>query len=569
MAIWKFQKAAGPAHGWPGCRKMDPPAATFMQASPYLGNEMTQEADAIVVGSGINGLVAAAELAQAGWSVILVERNAKIGGFIATEERTLPGYLHDTFSSWHSLFVAGPAYATLGEMLHRHGLEYRNTDNWVAASVADDGRVTLAHRDPARTAAEFTHSEDRSAYITMLQRLEENMESIGGLLGGEMRSFALVRHISDLIQTSGMPRAEWWLRAAATSGRAYARRDFRGPEVDHLYAPWLLHAGLSPDNAAGGLMTPLFAATLHGAGLPIVAGGAGRFVTAFHSLLASLQVQVETNCEVERILVADGRAVGVEAGGHTLRARRAVLASVTPTALYNRLLPESAVHSDLRVEAARFRYGRAAMQIHVALSEPLGWTDSRLEQVPLVHLSDGSASTGLACAEAEAGLLPRRPTVVVGQQYLLDSSRVPAGAAALWLQLLEVPFALRGDSAGELDTKHGWTKAVAERYANRVLDRIAKHAPDLPRKIRKIDLLTPQDLQARNPNAVNGDPYGGSAELDQSMLWRPLASLGRHATPIDRLWHIGASTHPGPGLNGGSGHLVATTLIRDAERKTS
>src|SRR5258708_4448915 len=105
---------------------------------------MTDEADPIVVGSSINGLVAAAELARAGWSVILLERDAKIGGFIAAEERTLPGYLHDTFSSWHPLFVSGPAYAALGELLHRHGLEYRNTDGWVTASVADDGRATFA-----------------------------------------------------------------------------------------------------------------------------------------------------------------------------------------------------------------------------------------------------------------------------------------------------------------------------------------------------------------------------------------------------------------------------------------
>jgi phytoene dehydrogenase-like protein len=542
---------------------MVPPAAIFMQANPFLGNEMTTEADAIVVGSGINGLVAAAELAQAGWSVILVERNATIGGFIATEQRTLPGYLHDTFSSWHPLFVTGPAYAALGAILHRHGLEYRNTDNWVTASLADDGRVTLVHRDPKRTVAEFMHPDDRSAYLTMLQRLGENMESIGGLLGSELRSFALVRHISDLIQSSGLRRAEWWLRAATTSGRAYARRDFRGHEVDHLYAPWLLHAGLSPDNAAGGLMTPLFAATLHGAGLPVVAGGAGQFVAAFQSLFASLQVDVKTNCEVKHILVEGGRAVGVEAAGHTLRARRAILASVTPSALYNRLLPEGAVDPGLQVEAARFRHGRAAMQIHVALSEPLGWRDPRLKEVPLIHLSDGSASTGIACAEAEAGLLPRQPTVVVGQQYLLDPGRVPEGAAALWLQLQELPYTPRCDSAGELDTTHGWTTALAEGYANRVLDRISGHAPDLRRKIRMIDVLTPHDLEARNPNAFNGDPYGGSTELDQNLLWRPLASLGRHATPVDRLWHIGASTHPGPGLNGGSGHLVATTLIRN------
>jgi phytoene dehydrogenase-like protein len=144
---------------------------------------------------------------------------------------------------------------------------------------------------------------------------------------------------------------------------------------------------------------------------------------------------------------------------------------------------------------------------------------------------------------------------------------VPAGGAALWLQLQEVPYAPRGDAAGELDTTHGWTEALAEGYTNRVLDRIARHAPDLRDKIRAIDVLTPDDLRDRNPNAVNGDPYGGSAELDQSFLWRPLASSGRHATPVGRLWHIGASTHPGAGLGGGSGHLVATALTRRRWRR--
>ena len=526
------------------------------------GSTRTDEADAIVVGSGINGLVAAAELAQAGWSVIILERNVEIGGFIATEERTLPGYLHDTFSSWHPLFVSGPAYGVIGKLLHQHGLEYRNTEGWVTASVADDGRVTLAHRDSERTAAQFAHAEDRSAYLAMLKRLGQNMASIGGLLGSELRSLALVHHMSGLARSGGLRGIEWWLRAAVTSGRANMRRDFHGHEVDHLYAPWLLHAGLSPDHAGGGLMMPLLAGTLHGFGLPVVAGGAGRFVAAFRSLLASLGVRVETGIEVNRILVAERRAVGVEAAGRTFQARRAVLASVTPSALYGRLLPEGAVDSALRAEAASFRHGRAAMQIHVALSEPLSWRDTRLAEIPLIHLSDGSASTGIACAEAEARLLPRHPTVVVGQQYLLDPCRVPAGAAALWLQLQEVPYAPCGDAAGELDTAQGWTQALAEGYANRVLDRIARHAPDLRDKLRAIDVLTPDDLHARNPNAVSGDPYGGSAELDQSLLWRPLASSGRHATPVGQLWHIGASTHPGAGLGGGSGHVVATALIR-------
>jgi phytoene dehydrogenase-like protein len=528
------------------------------------------EYDAIVVGSGINGLVAAAELGRAGWSVLLLERNADIGGFIATEERTRPGYRHDTYSSWHPLFVSGGAYASLGEDLRAHGLEYRNTDGWLTGSVAYDGRVTLAHRDPGQTV--FGLASDRVAYLSMLDRLSAAMGPIGRLLGGEPRSSALPRAAFDLLRSSGWAGTERWLRAAVTSGRAFCASEFRGPEADHLWAPWLLHAGLSPDSAGGGLMVPLQAGLLHATGLPVVAGGAGQFLAAFRSLLEAVGVRIETGMEVERILVEGKRATGVVAGktlgaggvpaGETFRARRAVLASVTPTALYGQLLPEDVVPAELRDQASRFRYGRGEMQIHVALSAPLDWHDSRLREVPLFHLSDGSASTAIACAEADAGLLPRRPTVVVGQQHVLDPSRVPAGAALLWLQLQELPFRPLGDADGELSTADGWTPSLANAFADRVLTRIARHAPDLRSKVLAVDVVTPADLAAYNPNAVGGDPYGGSGELDQSYFWRPLPGSGRHSTFLRGLWHIGASTHPGPGLGGGSGHLAAGALIR-------
>ncbi|MEW2624230.1 hypothetical protein [Streptomyces sp. NPDC048106] len=233
-------------------------------------------------------------------------------------------------------------------------------------------------------------------------------------------------------------------------------------------------------------------------------------------------MHVSTGRSAERLLLAGGRVMGVATDGETVRARHAVLVSVTPTALYGELLPRDApVPPAIRDEALRYRYGRAAMQLHVALSAPLGWRDTRLAGVPLVHLSDGSASTAIACAEAEAGLLPRRPTLVVGRQYVLDPSRVPDGAATLWIQLQELL---------------AW------------------------------DAVTPSDLRAHNPNAVHGDPYGGSAELDQALLWRPLPGAARHATPVPGLWHIGASTHPGPGLGAGSGHLVAQHLSRARRR---
>jgi phytoene dehydrogenase-like protein len=277
-------------------------------------------------------------------------------------------------------------------------------------------------------------------------------------------------------------------------------------------------------------------------------------------LLDEVGVQVYTDTTVERVLVEAGRAVGVEAGGGRFRARRAILASVTPTTLYGSLLPTHAVTPAVRGQAAAYRYGRAAMQVHVALSGPPRWRNPRLRDVPLIHISDGSASTAIACAEAEAGLLPRRPTVVVGQQFVLDPSRNPPAAGSLWMQLQEVPFQPRGDAMGQICTATGWTDELAKAYAQRVIDRVGAHARGLATQVRAVTVISPHDLHSYNPNAIAGDPYGGRSELEQSFFWRPLPGAARHRTHVKRLWHIGASTHPGPGLGAGSGHLVATAL---------
>lgn len=516
--------------------------------------------DAVVIGAGINGMVAAAELAGAGWSVCLVDARDRLGGFIDSGELIEPGFTHDTFSSWHPLFVTGGAHAALVDDLARHGLRYCNTDDLVTASVAADGRTTIAYRDPARTAEAFAHPKDRDRYLAVLDHLGADLDSIGGLLGTELRGSGPLRPLAGIARRGRLAGLEGWARDTATSGRAFARREFLGPEVDHLWAPWLLHAGLSPDSASGGLMVPLFAGTFHAAGLPTVEGGAARFVAAFAALLGERGVDVRLGAPVERITVTSGRATGVEVGGEEVAAGRAVLASVTPQALYHELLAESTVPAPVREEAGRYRYGRAAMQVHITLDAPLPWTDPILAEFPLVHLSSGSASTAIACAEAEAGLLPRRPTVVVGQQHVLDPSRVPPGRAALWLQLQELPFTPLGDSAGELDTAGGWTPALVSGYLDRVLGMLESHAPGTRAAVRGTHVLTPVDLQTANCNAVAGDPYGGSAELDQNLLWRPGPLTGRHRTGVAGLFHIGASTHPGPGLGGGSGHLVAQSL---------
>ncbi|MGJ3507878.1 phytoene desaturase family protein [Enemella sp. A6] len=519
--------------------------------------------DAIVVGSGINGLVAAAELSGAGWRVCLVEANDRLGGFMATDELTVPGLRHDTYSSWHPLFVTGGAHAELGEDLARLGVEYCNAEDAVTATVAADGRAAIAYRDVAKTIDAFEHPADREAYGRMLDRLVADLDVIGGLLGSELRSAKIASPVFKLFRRGGRARLEGWARDGVASGRRWGRRQFRGWETDQLWAPWLLHAGLTPDSATGGLMIPLFAATLHQAGLPIVKGGQGAFLAAFEALLAERGVDVRTGARVSEITTQGKRATGVKlADGTTLRAERAVVASVSPGALYHELLPATVVPDEIRAEADVYQPGRAAMQVHIALREPLVWRDERLAGIPLVHLSDGSNSTAIACVQAEAGLLPARPTVAVGQQQLIDPSRVTAeGKGMLWLQMQEVPYAPVGDAAGTLDVSGGWTEELKQGYLDRVLDVIEEQAPGVKAAVEKAVVIAPTDLEAYNPNAINGDPYGGSAELDQFLIWRPGPASSRHRTVVPGLWHIGAATHPGPGLGGGSGHLVAQELI--------
>lgn len=133
----------------------------------------------------------------------------------------------------------------------------------------------------------------------------------------------------------------------------------------------------------------------------------------------------------------------------------------------------------------------------------------------------------------------------------------------LWIQLQECPRQVRGDAAGEIaaPADGAWTEAVREAYADRIIDRLTRHIPNLKDSIIGRKALSPADLEALNINLVGGDPYGGACSLDQFFLWRPLRALKNHDTPVKNLYHIGASTHPGPGLGGGSGYLVAQSLL--------
>jgi len=517
------------------------------------------EYDAVIVGSGVNSLACGALLARGGWRVCVLERNDWLGGAIHTAELTEPGYLHDVLSAWHPLWVGGAAHALLGDDLAARGLEYLNTE-LPTGTAYPDGAATFLLRDAAGNAGELGPE-----WPGVLERFFPNADLAFGVLGTELWSGAgfalgskafrrlgrkgLAAFTGDLLQTS-----RDWLESTFASERAHG-----------LLAPWVLHTGLGPDAAASGFMTQVIAVAVQEGGMPIPRGGGAKLADALVQLIRDHGGVCETGQDVERVLVRHGRAVGVRlAGGETVGAERAVIANVTPTQLYGRLLDTSEVPAVVAEGARRFRYGRAEMQIHFALSEPARWEgDDRLGRTAIVHVTPGLDGVSRAVNEAERGLLPAEATIVVGQPLTMDPSRAPDGKGLLWIQLQELPRMLKGDATGKIDVGDGtWNDEIRERYADRIQARLAAHLPKLESSIVSRVVLGPHDLERLNVNLVGGDPYGGALSLDQNFLWRPFPQAPGHATAVERLFHIGASTWPGPGLGAGSGTLVAQDLLK-------
>ena len=517
------------------------------------------EHDAVVVGSGINSLACAALLARAGWDVCMLERETEFGGAIKTAELTEPGYLHDVFSAWHPLWVGGPAHAELADELAARGLEYLNTVHATATAFPDGGSAFLS------TNAEMNAAELGEAWPRAMAGVGEQAELVFGVLGTELWSRAGAGLGVSAYRKLGRRGLAVFGAEVVQSSRDWLQSTFESERVHGLLAPWVLHTGLGPDAAASGFMTRVIAFAIEAGGMPIPRGGGARLVDALVRLIGDNGGTCRTGADVERVVVEGGRAAGARlADGEVVAARRAVVCNVTPTQLYGRLLAAGDVPADIAAAGKRFRFGRSEMQIHYALSEPPRWNgDERLGRTAIVHVTPGLDGVSRAVNEAERGLLPAEATIVVGQPLTMDESRAPDGAGLLWIQLQELPWHAKGDAAGELDVGNGtWTESLRERYADRIQARIAEHVTNLESSLRRRVVLSPEDLQAANINLEQGDPYSGSLALDQNFLWRPFAQQPGHRTPVGGLFHIGASTWPGPGLGGGSGTLVARELLR-------
>ncbi|MCX7305002.1 MAG: NAD(P)/FAD-dependent oxidoreductase [Hyphomicrobiales bacterium] len=515
--------------------------------------------DHIIVGSGINALVCAAMLAGKGRRVLVLERNDRIGGCIRTEEVTAPGFIHDVMATTFVLFITSPAYAALAADLGRHGLQFCNTKAPTGV-LRPDGSHLIQCTDRQSNVAAL--GADGARYAADVGDIEKNAGLLFGLLGGGLWTYPTFKLLAGEAWRRGPRGLAAFLGEALVPARGWLETSYKSDLTRALWAPWVLHAGLGPEDAFSGQIAKVIAFALEAAGAPIIKGGAKNLLAAFEALIAERGGEMRTGTDVASIVEEGGRATGVRlTSGETLAAAKGVICSVTPTQLYGRLLGQTAPQADVSA-TAKYRYGKGNFQIHYALDRPPAWRDAALGEVALLHLTPGLDGVSKACNEAARGMLPETPTICVGQPHALDPSRCPPGKAILWLQLPEAPRHIKGDAAGKLATPPDgkWTDALREAYADRAEEILASHIDAFSATVLGRRAYSPADLEAMNINLVGGDPYGGSSTIDQSFLWRPFKSSRNHDTSIKGLYHIGASTHPGAGLGGGSGFLLAGRL---------
>jgi phytoene dehydrogenase-like protein len=523
------------------------------------------DAHYIIVGSGINALVCAAMLGGKGRKVVVLERNDRIGGCIRTEAITEAGFVHDVMATTFVLFVTSPAFAALGPALAERGLTFVDSDTPTGV-LLPDGRHAVLSKDRARNIAAFDAlaAGDGKAFDGELQRFGGDAGFVFGLLGGSLWSMATAKLIAREGWRRGLRGLAGFFGEALASGRAHLETRYRSDVMRALFAPWLLHCGLGPESAYGGEMVRVIGFALEAAGAPIVKGGAQKVLDAFAKLITDRGGSIRMGADVERVeLDAAGKARGVRlAGGSRLSASEGVICSVAPGQLYQRLLKDQPLPAEVVEGLARFRHGKGNMQMHYALSAPPRWKSDELGKVALLHLTPGLDGVSRASNECERSLLPAVPTICVGQPTALDPSRAPEGKAILWLQMPEAPRIIKGDAAGEIAVPADgrWNELVREQYADRVEAILAAHIDGFRDSVIARRAYSPGDLEAMNMNLVGGDPYGGFCGLDQFFIWRPFKSSVNHRTHVPGLFNIGASTHPGPGLGGGSGFLLAQNL---------
>ncbi|MBF6568829.1 MAG: NAD(P)/FAD-dependent oxidoreductase [Candidatus Binataceae bacterium] len=524
--------------------------------------------DAIVIGGGHNGMAAALYLARAGWKVIVLERNARTGGAIASAEVTLPGFVHDLYSTNCNLFVGSPVYKDFGRDLERHGLSFAHSDKPYCAAFPD-GKCIRVYQDAEKTLDLLRqHSTaDAEGFTLLNSHFQAFVRSLVQLYGMPMPSVQVPWTILRAIRSEGLREIIRLLRLMISSTRRLGEEYFTTPEARALVAAWGMHLDFGPDVAGGAIFPVLETFTDIQAGMSIVKGGASNLMLAMERLLLEFGGEVRTNAEVTRIVTRGGEAIGVQlADGETISAGRCVIANLSSAPLFGKLLADYPFTAQFRRDIGRYSYGPGTMMVHLALSGRPAWrAGGDTDQFAYVHIAPYVEDLALTYTHSLNGILPASPLLIVGQTSVVDPTRTAGKGEILWIQVRTLPSEIRGDALNSIKART-WD-AAKEAYADRVIDKLEHYAPGLRGLIAARAVESPADLERANPNLVGGDSLAGSHHLTQNFLFRPALGWSRYRTPITRLYMCGAGTYPGAGNNALSGYLCAQQILNSQKSR--
>ncbi|MFJ1541141.1 phytoene desaturase family protein [Micromonospora chalcea] len=509
---------------------------------------MTSTADAVVIGAGHNGLVAANLLVDAGWDVTVLEATEAPGGAVRSAYVTAPGYLSDLYSSFYPLGYASPVLDGLG--LERHGLSWTHAPD-VLAHLLPDGRAAVVNRDLDTTAASleaFAPGDGerwRHAYADWRQVAEPMLQTI-------TTPFPPVRGGLGLLRQLRVGGALRLARRLVLPVRKLGAELFEGEGGTVLLAGCALHTDLSPEEAGSGVYGWLLAMLGQQVGWPVPVGGAQRITDALVARLVERGGRIEYSARVERVLTARGRAMGVRtAGGADWRVRRAVLADVPAPALFLDLVGAAALPPRMVEDLAHFKWDGSTLKVDWALSAPVPWKNRELAGAGTVHLGADLDGLTTYAAELARGELPRDPFLLVGQMSVADPSHSPPGTESLW-SYTHLPF------------RRDWRAEDVAGHVERMEEVLEEAAPGFRASVVGRHVAGPADLEAAEPSLVGGALGGGTAAAYQQLFLRPIPGLGRADTPVDRLYLASASAHPGGGVHGAPGANAArAALARD------
>jgi phytoene dehydrogenase-like protein len=517
--------------------------------------------DAVVIGAGPNGLVAAIVLAAAGWRVVVLEANDEPGGAVRTAEVTAPGFRNDLFSAFYPMTAVSPVISEL--RLEEFGLEWTHAPKVLAHPRREDSAVVLS-RDLDVTAA----SLDRSAVGDgeRFRHLFERWRQIEGpLMGSLLRPFPPVRNAGRLLSSAGFDGMVDLGRMSLLPVRRMVEEEFHGESAALLFAGNALHADLTPDASGSALFGWMLVSLGQHHGFPVPVGGAGSITAALVLKARAHGVDLQCGQRVARIEVADDRVVGVTttAGDHL--ACPVVLAGCDARALMLQLVGADRLPSSYLRRLQRFQRAASTIKVDWALSAPVPWSDPAVHGAGTVHIADSLDELTMTAAQLSMRQIPDKPFLLIGQMTTADPTRSPPGTESMWAYT-HVPQQPVSD-AGDGGVRGEWGRSDIDMFAERMERRIERHAPGFMSCILARHVMGPKELQGRDSNLVGGDISGGTAQLHQQLVFRPITGHARPETPIKNLYLASASAHPGGAVHGACGANAARAALLHNPRR--